>query len=150
LELPKSRAAPHNVDEVSPIERWAFLLLNADRIDADELRRLLPEPEFHDALGVLEMITQSPETRELYEARLKIKRDEEARLDYARTEGIAEGRVEGEQLGLARGEKIGQIRLLERLLRRSPTDDAELAKASLQDLSRRLDDLEKLQCKSDG
>ena len=133
LELPKSRAAPHNVDEVSPIERWAFLLLNADRIDADVLRRLLPELELHNALGVSEMTARSPETRELYEARLKVKRDEKARLDYARSEGRAEGLAEGEQIGLARGEKIGQIRLLERLLHRSPTDDAELAKASLQD-----------------
>jgi flagellar biosynthesis/type III secretory pathway protein FliH len=116
------------------------------------LRRQLPELELHNALGVLEMTARSPETRELYEARLKVKRDEKARLDYARSEGIAKGRAEGlaeglaegEQIGLARGEKIGQIRLLERLLRRSPTNDAELAKASLQDLAKRLDALHQL------
>jgi flagellar biosynthesis/type III secretory pathway protein FliH len=112
------------------------------------LRRQLPELELHNALGVLEMTARSPETRELSEARLKVKRDEKARLDYARSEGIAkglaEGLAEGEQIGLARGEKIGQIRLLERLLRRSPTNDAELAKASLQDLAKRLDALHQL------
>jgi predicted transposase/invertase (TIGR01784 family) len=152
VELPKSQATPHNISTVSPLERWAFLLLYADHIDTDELRDLLPDPEFHDALGVLEMITQTPETRELYEARLKAKRDEEARLAYARSEGLAEGRTEGEkigltrgeQLGLVRGEKIGQIRLLERMLHRSPTPDAELAEASLEDLAQKLESLEQL------
>ncbi|MFM7071278.1 MAG: hypothetical protein ACKO38_05725 [Planctomycetota bacterium] len=94
------------------------------------------------------MITQTPETRELYEARLKAKRDEEARLDFARSEGRTEGEqiglARGEQLGLARGEKIGQIRLLERMLHQSPTPDAELAKASLEDLDQKLESLELL------
>jgi hypothetical protein len=51
---------------------------------ADELHRLLPEPEFRDALGVLEMITRTPDTRDLYDARLKAKLDAEARLEYVR------------------------------------------------------------------
>jgi flagellar biosynthesis/type III secretory pathway protein FliH len=56
------------------------------------------------------MITQTPETRELYEACLKAKRDEEARLAYARSEGLAEGRTEGEKIGLTRGEQLGLVR----------------------------------------
>ena len=136
IELPKSGAAVHNLQEVSPLERWAFLFLYAHRIDADELRRLLPEPEFHDALGVLEMISRTPDTRELYEARLKAKLDEEARLDYARAEGRTEGRTEGEQ--------IGQIRLLEQLLETPPTASEELAKLSSERLATRLADLQEL------
>jgi flagellar biosynthesis/type III secretory pathway protein FliH len=116
------------------------------------------------------MITQTPETRELYEARLKAKRDEEARLDFARSEGRTEGEqiglergeqlglargeqlglergeqiglARGEQLGLERGEKIGQIRLLERMLDHAPTTDAELAKASLEALDQKLESLQ--------
>ncbi|HND51455.1 MAG TPA: PD-(D/E)XK nuclease family transposase, partial [Pirellulaceae bacterium] len=80
VELPKSRAEAHTIGEVGALERWAFLFLYAHRIDADELRRLLPESEFHEALGVLEMISHTPATRDLYEARLKAKLDEEARL----------------------------------------------------------------------
>ena len=144
VELPKSRASAHNVGEVSPLERWAFLMLNAHRIDADVLRRLLPEPEFHEALGVLEMITRTPETRELYEARLKAQLDEEARLDYARTEGRAEGRAEGEQIGQQRGEQIGQIRFLEDFLKMPPTASEELAKLSLGQLATRLAELERM------
>jgi predicted transposase/invertase (TIGR01784 family) len=136
VELPKSRASAHNMSEVSPLERWAFLMLNAHQIDADELRRLLPEPEFHNALGVLEMITRTPETREMYEARLKAQLDEEARLDYAR--------AEGEQIGQQRGEQIGQIRLLENLLKMPPTTSEELAKLGFEQLAMRLAELQRL------
>jgi predicted transposase/invertase (TIGR01784 family) len=136
VELPKSRASVQNIREVSPLERWAFLMLNAHQIDTDVLRRLLPEPEFHDALGVLEMITRTPETRELYEARLKAQLDEEARLDYAR--------AEGEQIGQQRGERIGQIRLIEDLLKMPPTESEELAKLGLEQLATRLAELRKL------
>lgn len=118
-------------------------MLNAHQIDADELRRLLPEPEFHDALGVLEMITRTPETRELYEARLKAKLDEEARLDYARAEGEQIGQQRGEQIGLQRGERIGQIRILEELLTTSPTSSEELARLSLEQLDTRLTELQR-------
>ena len=133
VELPKSRAGLQNIAEVSPLERWAFLLLHAHRLDADELRRLLPDSEYHDALGVLEMIAQTPATRELYEARLKAKLDEEARLDYARTEGRTEGRVEGELMG--------QVRLLEQLLGMVPTSSEELAERSMEQLTTQVADL---------
>jgi flagellar biosynthesis/type III secretory pathway protein FliH len=106
----------------------------------------------------------------LYEARLKAKRDEEARLDYARSEGLEEGlakgreeglakgreegreegRTEGEQIGLSRGEKIGQIRLLERLLDRPPTADTELSTASLEELAKKLEALQLLFPRSGG
>lgn len=155
VELSKSRASAHTVGEASPLERWAFLLLNAHRIDADELRRLLPEREFHDALGVLEMITRTHATRDLYEARLKAKLDEEARLDYARTEGHSEGRVaghiegriegriEGLAEGRAEGEQIGQIRLLEQLLEMPPTASEKLATLGAEPLAARLADLQR-------
>jgi predicted transposase/invertase (TIGR01784 family) len=144
VELPKSRASVQNIREVNPLERWAFLMLNAHQIDTDVLRRLLPDPEFHDALGVLEMITRTPETRELYEARLKAQLDEEARLDYARAEGEQIGQQRGEQIGQQRGEQIGQIRLIEDLLKMPPTESEELAKLGLEQLAMRLAELRKL------
>ncbi|MFM9115078.1 MAG: hypothetical protein ACKOU6_02830, partial [Planctomycetota bacterium] len=115
-------------------------------IDVDELHQLLPEPEFHEALGVLEMITHTPETRELYEARLKAQLDEEARLYDARTEGLtqglmqgrnegrAEGLTQGLTLGLTQGltqgrvegKLIGKIQVLEGLLGVTHTDPSLL------------------------
>ena len=82
------------------------------------------------------MITRTPEIREQYEARLKAKLDEEARLEYARSEG--------EQIGQQRGELIGQIRLLERILHTTPTASEELAKLSLEQLASRLAELERI------
>jgi hypothetical protein len=84
------------------------------------------------------MISRTPDTRELYEARLKAKLDEEARLDHARTEG----RTEGERIGLTRGEQIGQIRLLEQLLGMAPTTSEELARLSFEQLAAQLADLQ--------
>ncbi|MFO0869843.1 MAG: hypothetical protein U0935_12995 [Pirellulales bacterium] len=107
---------------------------------------MLPEPEFHAALGVLEMITHTPATRELYEARPKAKLDEEARLEYARTEGRAEGRAEG----LVEGEQIGQIRLLEQLLGMVPTASEELAKSSTDQLAARLAELQRVLAEHKG
>ena len=82
------------------------------------------------------MITRTPEIREQYEARLKAKLDEEARLEFARSEG--------EQIGQQRGELIGQIRLLERILDTTPTASEELAKLSLEQLASRLAELERI------
>jgi len=106
------------------------------------------------------MITRTPEIREQYEARLKAKLDEEARLEYARSEGeqigqqrgelIGQQRGEligqhrGELIGQHRGEPIGQIRLLERILDTTPTASEELAKLSLEQLASRLAELERI------
>jgi predicted transposase/invertase (TIGR01784 family) len=133
IELPKSRATAHNVAEMVGLERWAFFLLNAHRIDADKLRQLLPEPEFHEALGVLEMIGQTPETRDIYDDRLKGKRIAEAQLHYATTTGLAKGRAEGEL--------VGQIRLLEELLEKTPTDPEDLLILGVEQLKAKVDEL---------
>ena len=61
-------------------------------LEADELAEQLVDAEFREAAGVLEMISQSPEDRQFYEARMKFLHDEEARLIAARTEGEAKGR----------------------------------------------------------
>ena len=58
------------------------------------------------------MIARNPEQRVAYEARIKLERDEAARLDFARSEGLQKG----EQIGRQKGEQIGKIHLLEELL----------------------------------
>ena len=175
IELPKSRVPVHNIQEASPLERWAFLFLNAHRIDTDELRRLIPDPEIDEALGVLEMISRTPETRELYEARLKAQRDAEARLEYALNEGLAKGLAQGLEQGLAQGleqgleqgrlqgiqqgleqgreqgraegqavgEQIGHIRLIQRLLKIEQTPSGELSTLSSEELTARIEALER-------
>lgn len=135
VELSKSRATAHNLNEVSPLERWAFFLRHAEVLEADQVRELLPEPEFDEAVGVLEMIVRTPEQESLYQARLKFQRDEVARLEQARAEGEQLGQARGEQLGQARGELIGQIKLLERLLGAPSTSDEELRLSTTEQLT---------------
>ncbi|MFM9066881.1 MAG: Rpn family recombination-promoting nuclease/putative transposase [Planctomycetota bacterium] len=144
IQLPKSTTDVHNVQIACSLERWSFLFQRAHEIDADELRRLLPEPEFHEALGVLEMISQTPATRELYEARLKAKRDEESRLYDARMNGLTQGRAEGRVEGRVEGKWIGKIQVLEGLLGLPPTDPTLLESWDAAQLAARSKELEQL------
>jgi hypothetical protein len=66
--------------------------------------------------GVLEMISQPPEQLMLHNARLKLQRDEVARIPLARPEGEEIGEARREARGEASGLLIGQIILLQELL----------------------------------
>ena len=108
---------------------------------AEEIRKLFPDPEFVEAVEILEMIKQTPEKMHEYSARMKLRLDEAARLEYAREEGIERGREEGREEGLEKGKLIGEIRLLQKFLGiETPTSD-ELSNYNLPKLtalSRRL------------
>ena len=93
LQLNKLRATAENVYHAIPAERWAYFLQNADKLTSGEIRRLFPDKEISEAAGVLEMISKSPEQLMLYNARLKVQRDEVARILQARQEGRQEGRI---------------------------------------------------------
>ena len=58
-----------NVYHASPAERWAYFLQHADELTSAEISRLLPDKEISEAAGVLEMISQTPEQRMLYNGR---------------------------------------------------------------------------------
>ena len=126
LELPKLHVTAENVSSATPIEQWAFFLLNADKLTPEEIERLFPNSPLIEAAGVLKMIARTPEQQQFYDARLKFQLDEAARLEMARfegrTEGRTEGRAEGEEKGRVKGELLGRVRLLLELLEiASPT-----------------------------
>lgn len=112
LELPKFEAVDDNIDSLSAQEKWMYLLRHAADADPDQLSELLGDPEFREAVGVLEMISQSPEDRQFYESRLKFLRDEEAKLIAARKEG----RDEGHRAGVEKGKLAGRVQTLQELL----------------------------------
>ena len=112
FELSKLQVTAQNVYNASPAERWAFFLRNAERLTRGDIGRLFPDKEMAEAAGVLEMISQTPEQRLLYDARLKFQRDEESRMQEALKRGIQEGRQEGRQEGVI----VGRILLLQELL----------------------------------
>ena len=73
------------------------------------------------------MISQSPGQLHEYSARLKLRLDDAARIDYARQSGLEEG--------LLRGQLIGRITTLHEILSlKSPTED-ELSKLDLAELT---------------
>ncbi|MFO0867948.1 MAG: Rpn family recombination-promoting nuclease/putative transposase [Pirellulales bacterium] len=166
LELSKLRASAENVGRLDPLERWSYFLREVEQLDLGTSRKLFPEPEFVEALSVLENIARTPREQLLYEARLKAQRDEVWRRQAALTEGLAQGReqglaegleqgltqgrekglVEGREVGRAEGlvlgELIGQIQLLERLLTLTPSSTDDLMSQSLAALDLRRSELE--------
>lgn len=96
-------------------------------MSADELRELLPEPEYHEAIGVLEMIVNTPEDFGTYWARLKMMREKAAMevtaeeieaqsLEQGRIKGLMQGRLEGRLEGRQVGKLVGSIELLNQVL----------------------------------
>ena len=131
LELSKLQVTAQNVYHSSPVERWAYFLRNAEQLTPIEVSQLIPDEEIAEAAGVLEMISQTPEQRLLYDARLKFQRDEESKLRQARQEGEA------------RGQMLGRITLLQELLGIRPSTMAELAgydETQLNDMTDQLQD----------
>lgn len=125
LQLTYLTVTRENLATASPMERWAYFLLNAETMSEDELRELFPEPEFVEAIGVLKVIHETPEKMHEYSARLKLQLDEIARMDYAidearkvaLQEGEEKGRKEGEEKGRQEGRQEGRIETIQVLQR---------------------------------
>ena len=84
------------------------------------------------------MISQSPEDRQFYEARMKFLHDEEARLIAARPEGEAKGREEGREAGVAKGRVVGKIQMLQEILGELVANESDLLELELDELSQQL------------
>jgi flagellar biosynthesis/type III secretory pathway protein FliH len=88
------------------------------------------------------MISKSPEDLQYYEDRLKFLRDEAAKLDAAREEGLEEG----EQIGIGKGVRLGKltarIQTLQELLGEQVSMDEELLLESIEALTSRLESLQ--------
>jgi len=110
-----------------------------------DLSRLLPEPAFKKAAGVLEMISRTPEERLRHDLRLKAMRDRFSELEYNRTiarqEGLAEGREEGREEGVRLG-LVRLLRVLQSLAKETALTDAAAAAMSADDLTIRIEQLQ--------
>ncbi len=115
LELPKYTPPGDNSVITNPIEMWVYFLRWASELTAQQLGDRLGDEVFAEAAGVLEMIARSPRERELYEARLKMQRDEQSRIAAAKDQGHAAGLEKGREEGLEKGCLVGRIQLLENL-----------------------------------
>lgn len=153
LELPKYLTTHDNGRVLDPLEQWMDFFGRAYGSSPELVRQRLRSPIFDEALGVLEMISKTPDQRRYYNARLKWELDEntrraaeEAAREASRAEGMAEGMAEGiaEGIaeGLARGEargKANQVRMLQGLLGLQPTEISELINLAISDLDGMID-----------
>ncbi|MEZ6091367.1 MAG: PD-(D/E)XK nuclease family transposase [Pirellulaceae bacterium] len=150
FELPKYRPSSDNIRQLPADEKWLYLFTTAAEMDPEELARLLDDSPYREALGVLQMISKSPEDLQYYEARLKFLRDEQGKLLAAREEGERLGLQKGERLGLQKGERlglekgeiIGKIRLVQELLGETPSTADRLSKLMIDELTAMLADLQ--------
>jgi hypothetical protein len=74
IEIPKFNKKLAELE--TPLDFWLYFLKNGEQLDADALPAELDrEPGVRKAMGILKMFTQNDMERELYEGRLKAKRD---------------------------------------------------------------------------
>ena len=135
LELPKYHPETDNGVIDDPIRQWIHFFRFAATSGVDELRSRLPDPVFAEAIGVLEMIARNPDEKRYYESRLKMQRDEQARLEAAEERGIEKGIERGKELGVEQGKAIGRVQLLQSLVGDTVTTGDDLQTRSLDDLA---------------
>jgi predicted transposase/invertase (TIGR01784 family) len=146
IELPKFLSESDNIGELPPDQKWLYLFTHAAEMEPEQLSDLLGEEPYREAIGVLEMISKTPEDYQYYEDRLKFLRDQQANLADARQEGREEGREEGRVKGLEEGREEGRevgklggkIQLLQELLEEPITPDSELRDLSVDALTSQL------------
>jgi predicted transposase/invertase (TIGR01784 family) len=128
FELPKFQRPLEEL--TTPLESWLYFLRYAESLNPQSLPGSLDTPEMRQAMEVLMMLTRVDIQKEIYEGRLKARRDEQMRLTDTLAEGLAKGRAEGLAEGLAKGQAkgvlIGRIEFAQKLMRREMTPRAAL------------------------
>lgn len=146
VEMLKYDVTQKDLTEALPLEKWVFFIRRAAELEPAELIRLLPDPAFVKATGVLEMISRTPEERLRYDQRQKAIRDRFSELEYNRMIAREEGREEGRELGREEGERIATIRLLhilQNLAKVSITSESEIKGLSNAELADRIEQVQR-------
>ena len=150
LQLNHLQVTAETLYNASPVERWCWFLRHVQELTTEQVSLLLPDPEFTEAAKVLDMIAQTPEQLQEYNARVKAQRDEEARIIYAQQQGIQIGEARGIEIGEARGETRGirrgllqgQILTLQQLLRLPTCTEEQFAACDIDQLTHMLTQLQ--------
>ncbi|MCG8653180.1 MAG: Rpn family recombination-promoting nuclease/putative transposase [Pirellulales bacterium] len=141
IELPKFDVAEEDLGGASVLDRWVYFMKASQRLEADQLRRLLPTAPFPKATGVLEMISRDPKLRQLYEDRAKEERDRLSMIKDTRAKALAEGEALGRAEGKAEGKIVGQIQTLQEVLDLPVTAESVLSETSEADLNKLISEL---------
>jgi len=147
FELPKFHRPLEEL--TTPLESWLYFLRYAEGLNPESLPESLDTTEIRQAMEVLMMLARVDIQKEIYEGRIKARRDERMRLVDAQEEGRAEGhakghakghaegRAEGLEEGLEKGRAeglIGRIEFSQKLLRREVTTREALEEMPLEEL----------------
>jgi len=106
LEVPKLR------DEKvkTKLEKWLFYLKYEGR-EEEKMKILLKDNDINKAHKAYKRFTEDERLREIYEARMKSKRDYNTDIALARRDGLKNGEEigikKGEEIGIKKGEEIG-------------------------------------------
>ena len=130
IEMPKFDVGPEKIGSATDLEKWVFFFQHAQEYDAATLAGLLDDPVFDKAIGVLEMIAQTPDLRILYDDFAKAERDRKSVMYDVRVEALNEGREEGK----AQGVLLGKIEVLCELLGQDMPDCDEFDRDKLEAL----------------
>jgi predicted transposase/invertase (TIGR01784 family) len=144
IELPKFTRTLAELR--TPLDFWLYFFENGAELDADALPEPMDKPDQRKAMGVLKMLAQSDLERELYEGRLKAKRDmqtlETLRDQWQRQAIESQQRYEAADREVRR-QLAERIRLCQRLLRRSVSGIDELVVRSVEGLQEQAERLER-------
>lgn len=138
FELPKYVIPTHHRPITDPVDQWLHFSRTASQSTPEELARRLPDPVFQEATGVLEMIARNPQERQFDEDRLKAERDEWARTEQAKLEGIEQGIQQRIEQGIQQGkrtERSRMVQVLRDIIGDVTPSDKELAGLSLDEVT---------------
>lgn len=150
VELPKYNFGEESVSTIPELSRWAYFLNHAAEMTLDQLHRVFREAAFQKAIGVLEMISRTPEERHRHDSRQRALRDYKSTIEEARIQGIEQGIERGIEKGIEQGiekgiergieigEWIGKVQLLQQLLGEPESSETELIRLSAEELSDRV------------
>ena len=142
VELQKIQFDETTISNASRFAQWCWLIVNAHKYTADDLRRMFPDLEFQPAIRCLETISSKTEDKAMHDHRDKVQRDYDWMLSTVRTQGIEQGREEGLEEGIERGREEGTIQTLQQILGDVVSDNQELSRHSDIELKTKLAELQ--------
>jgi predicted transposase/invertase (TIGR01784 family) len=139
LELPKlrevMRTSDRSVYNSDKMVKWLLFLSGKIQEHWEELA--MDEPELKKAMETLVYLSQDKETRQKYELREKVLRDERSKLVEAERRGELRGELKGEQVGIAKGvaegKRLTAINMLQAGM--APELIAQLAELSVEEVA---------------
>ena len=116
IELKKFATESEKISDLvkkikTSLDMWTAFLARYEILNKDELPKELDDENLKKALTILEIMNFTNEERAIYEGHLDWLRLEESALRKQRNDG----RIEGEQIGLAKGKIEGKIEIAKKM-----------------------------------